>query len=93
ARSCFNKLIAYGEKHLFDNCKIDYFAVSLPDLAIWEDDLNVRNQIHCNYVIGLGYLGLNNQEKALIFLTKAIQSDRSHQGAQIHLNLISEVNV
>ncbi|KAA6317404.1 hypothetical protein EZS27_032434, partial [termite gut metagenome] len=41
AKSCFNKLIAHGEKHLFDTCKIDYFAVSLPDLAIWEDDLDI----------------------------------------------------
>ena len=32
ARSCFNKLIKHGEKHLFDHCRIDYFAVSLP---IW----------------------------------------------------------
>lgn len=88
ARSCFNKLIAYGEKHLFDTCKIDYFAVSLPDLAIWEDDLNVRNQIHCNYVMGLGYLGLNNAKKANVYLGKALELDINHQGAQIHLKMI-----
>jgi tetratricopeptide (TPR) repeat protein len=88
ARSCFNKLIAYGEKHLFDTCKIDYFAVSLPDLAIWEDDLNVRNQIHCNYVMGLGYLGLNNKEKAQEYLSKINKLDINHQGAQVHLEMI-----
>jgi tetratricopeptide (TPR) repeat protein len=82
ACNCFNKLIAYGEKHLFDTCKIDYFAVSLPDLAIWDDDLNARNQIHCNYVMGLGYLGLGNQEKAREFLGKVLQMDINHQGAQ-----------
>jgi tetratricopeptide (TPR) repeat protein len=85
ANSCFNKLIDYGEKHLFDACKIDYFAVSLPDLAIWDDDLNVRNQIHCNYVMGLGYLGLNSREKANGFLGKVREMDVNHQGAQIHL--------
>src|SRR5690606_13236750 len=36
AKSRFNKLIAHGKKHLFDTCRIDYFAVSLPDLAIWK---------------------------------------------------------
>jgi tetratricopeptide (TPR) repeat protein len=86
ALSRFNRLIAHGEKHLFDTCKIDYFAVSLPDLAIWDDDLNIRNQIHCNYVLGLGYLGLGNKEKALEFLQRVLYLDRYHQGAQIHLN-------
>ena len=89
ARSCFNRLIAHGEKHLFDNCKIDYFAVSLPDLAIWDDNLNVRNQIHCYYVMGLGYLGLRQGEKAKEFLSKVRTMDINHQGAQIHLNIVS----
>ncbi|MDR2473672.1 MAG: DUF5107 domain-containing protein [Tannerella sp.] len=57
---CFKRLIAHGKKHLNDKCRIDYFAVSLPDLAIWDEDLNVRNQIHCHYVMDLGYLGLKN---------------------------------
>jgi len=63
ARICFNNLITHGEKHLNDDCRIDYFAVSLPDLAIWDDDLNHRNQIHCNYVMKLGHLGLGDTEK------------------------------
>lgn len=87
ARSCFNKLIKHGEKHLFDNCKIDYFAVSLPDLAIWEDDLNKRNRIHCNYVMGLGYLGLNEPSKAAHFLDAVMELDINHQGGQIHRNM------
>jgi tetratricopeptide (TPR) repeat protein len=86
ARGCFNKLIAYGEKHLFDTCRIDYFAVSLPDLAIWDDDLSVRNQIHCYYMMGLGYLGLGDKEKARAFLSKVSALDVNHLGAQIHLS-------
>ncbi|MDR2085803.1 MAG: hypothetical protein LBP72_01375, partial [Dysgonamonadaceae bacterium] len=54
------------------------------DLAIWDDDLNVRNQIHCNYLMGLGYIGLNDREKARTFLLNALQLDVNHQGAQIH---------
>ena len=59
-------MIKHGEKHLFDHCRIDYFAVSLPDLAI-EDDLDKRNRIHCNYVMGLGCLGLREMGKAIDF--------------------------
>jgi tetratricopeptide (TPR) repeat protein len=83
ARSRFNKLIDHGKKHLFDDCRIDYFAVSLPDLAIWDDDLNLRNRVHCNYVIGLGLLGLGNRAEARQFLSKALELDVNHQGAQI----------
>jgi len=85
ARSCFNRLIAHGEKHIFDKCAIDYFAVSLPDLAIWEDDLDLRNRIHCNYVIALGNLGLNNAEKAKERLKNVLNLDINHQEAEILL--------
>lgn len=88
AHSKFNKLIDHGEKHLFDNCHIDYFAVSLPDLAIWEDDLNIRNQIHCYYVMGLGNLGLGNTDKAKIFLSKVLELDINHLDSQLILNNI-----
>lgn len=86
AHSRHNKLIDHGKKHLFDNCRIDYFAVSLPDLAIWEDDLNVRNQIHCYYVMGLGYLGLGNLDKAKEYLGKVRELDINHLDSQLILN-------
>ena len=81
--TCFNKLINHGEQHLFDHVKIDYFAVSLPDLLIWEDDLNLRNQIHCNLVMGLGYLGLNDRKTAERFLGKVRELDINHQGLNV----------
>ncbi len=89
AKKRFNKLIAYGEEHIFDECRMDYFAVSLPDLAIWEDDLNVRNKIHCYYLMGLGYLGLGNSTKAKEFFSKTIQLDVNHIDCHLFLNEIS----
>lgn len=82
ARSRFNRLIKHGEKHLFDKVKIDYFAVSLPDLLIWDDDLNVRNQIHCNLVMGMGYLGLGDKEQARKFLSEVARLDINHQAGK-----------
>lgn len=35
--------------------------------------------------MGLGYLGLNNQEKAKTFLARVQKADINHQGAQVHL--------
>ncbi len=88
ARSRFNNLISYGEKHLYDVFKMDYFAVSLPDLQIWEDDMNKKNRIHCNYLMALGYLGLGNEEKAMRYFNAAAEMDNNHQGVQIHQKMI-----
>ena len=62
--------------------KIDYFAVSLPDLLIWDDDLNVRNLLHCNLVMGMGYLGLGDKEQARKFLSEVVRLDINHQAGK-----------
>ena len=84
AESRFSRLISYGAEHLNDAVQMDYFAVSLPDLLIWEDDLTYRNHIHCLYLQGLGFLGQGKIQQALLFLTKASAMDINHQGVQIH---------
>jgi len=82
AESLFRKLIGYGKAHLHDQCRIDYFAVSLPELAIWDEDLNKRNVIHCHYMMGLGYLGMNEKALAETHLKEVLEMDVNHQGAQ-----------
>ena len=84
AKGKFNKLIDYGEKHMFDEVKIDYFAVSLPDFLIFEDDLNKRNKMHCHYLIGLGKLGMGNKTEAEEAFKEAAKLDVNHQGVRIH---------
>ncbi len=78
AKSHFHKLIDYGEKHIFDNPKIEYFAVSLPDFLIYEDDLKKRNSAHCHYLMGLGNLGLENYQKAAEEFERALEFDYAH---------------
>ncbi|MEI8085470.1 MAG: DUF5107 domain-containing protein [Paludibacter sp.] len=80
----FDKLIDFGENHFDEQIKLDYFAVSLPDLLIWDDDLTFRNKIHCHYMLGLGYLGIGNSERATFHLQIAASMDVNHQGVQVH---------
>ncbi len=87
ALSIFNKMKNHGEEHLFETVKIDYFAVSLPDLAIFDEDFNQRNIIHCNYIMGLSYYGLGDLEKAKHFLSKVLELDKNHPGALLHLKM------
>ena len=69
---------------------MDYFAVSLPDLQIWEDDMDKRNRVHCHYLMGLGHLGLGDKEKARQYFDRAANLDRNHQGVQIHARMLEE---
>ena len=87
----FNKLIDYGKEHITDRFKMDYFAVSLPDLLIWEDDLDLRNRIHCQYLIGLGELGLGNIDSALQKFDEVLNRDRYHTGAILHKSLAKQI--
>ena len=72
------KLINYGQQHLFDQVRMDYFAVSLPDLLIWDGDLQAKNTIHCNLMMALGHYGLGNREKGARFLEVVEQMDVNH---------------
>lgn len=91
AEKRFRNLLEYGKVHLDDDVKLDYFAISLPDLLIWEEDLNVRNNIHCHYLIGLGELGLQNKEGARTAFEKVLAMDLYHLPAQLHLKMITEM--
>ncbi len=58
ARQRFETLVNFGAQHLNDPFKLDYFAVSMPDLQIWNDDLTKRNRQNCMRLIELGREGL-----------------------------------
>lgn len=87
ANARFNQLVQYGQQHENDAIKIDFFAVSLPDLMTFDDDLNIRNKVHCNYLMGLGYKGLGNASLAQYHLQKVLDMDPYHTGASLHLDL------
>jgi len=88
ANTRFDNLLNYGKAHMNDDVKLDYFAISLPDLLIWEENLNVINKIHCNYMIGLGQLGKRNDAKATDALMNVIDTNLSHIPAHIHQALM-----
>ncbi len=90
ASSRFYKLISYGEKHYYDRVKIDYFAVSLPDLQLFDEDLSLRSRAHCEYLIALGSFGLGDRERAKKCLDAALAIDHCHQGAILHQHLLEE---
>ncbi len=82
----FHDLIHFGKENANKDYRIDYFAVSLPGMSVFEPDFTVSNKAFCYYLIGLGYLGLGreNIEKAIFYFDKTLELDSNHQGAIIH---------
>ena len=58
ARKSFHQLIIFGEQHLFDRVGYDYFAVSMPELEVYQDDIQKRSDAYCRRLMALGHQGL-----------------------------------
>lgn len=93
ARRRFESLIEYGDAHIGDDVRIDYFAVSLPDFLVFEEDLRKRNIVHCHLVMGLGHLGMGRGDQAREHLTEALRRDPSDLPALRHLELARQEGI
>ena len=88
AHGRFYRLTNYGKQHIFEHQVMDYFAVSLPDLLIWEDSLDTKNLIHCKYMLALGYYGMGEREKSERYLQEVEALDCNHLGILQFRNFI-----
>ncbi|MBQ8987831.1 MAG: DUF5107 domain-containing protein, partial [Lachnospiraceae bacterium] len=84
ANARFYKLVDYGEQHIRDIFKMDYFAVSMPDMSVFDADMTQKNVNHCYYLMGLGKLGLGLKEEAAAYFDKVLAADPNHQNAAIY---------
>jgi len=90
ARERYAVLLDYAERHRGAEMAIDFFAVSLPDFLLFDDDPVRRNTIFCSYLEGMGTLGLSlltqdhdrDLQRARDLLKRVLQEDPSHGGAQ-----------
>jgi tetratricopeptide (TPR) repeat protein len=88
AHAIFQKLIDYGKAHLNDAVTIDYFAISLPNFLVFDEDLDQQNKIHCQYMIALGFMGLGVEEVAQTHFEAVLEMNANHVGAVIHKGLV-----
>jgi tetratricopeptide (TPR) repeat protein len=84
-----NELLEFASRQIHATPTIDYFATSLPNFLLFDDDLKKRNQIHCGYLAGLAKLGLGRTEEAVADLREVLALDINHQSALAELeNLV-----
>jgi hypothetical protein len=58
-------------------------------MLVFDQDINRRNRIHCTYLIGLGHMGLGNEDEARRYLGEVLRMDMNHQGAAVYLEMTS----
>jgi tetratricopeptide (TPR) repeat protein len=78
AREVVQELARFAEEKMATVPKIDYFATSLPNLLLFDDDLERRNRIESTVLAALASDGLGKSEKAVELLEQVIAEDPNH---------------
>jgi tetratricopeptide (TPR) repeat protein len=84
-----NELRAFAAHQMQAEVKIDYFATSLPNLLLFEDHLQKRNQVECLFLMALVELGERNFERASNLLKQVLALDGNHLAAQEELRALT----
>jgi tetratricopeptide (TPR) repeat protein len=88
ATQLLEELLAAAQSQRQQHVTIDYFATSLPNFLLFEDDLLKRKEIDCCYLIGLAQLGLGRNAEAEASFRQTLESDVNHLGAQLYLQTL-----
>lgn len=81
ARALFADLKAFAEAGLGETAKIDYFATSLPNLLVFEEDLQARRDAGNHLLQALALHGLGETRAARNALDRTLAFTRSDQRA------------
>ncbi len=87
AAAVFAGLRRYAQDHRDDKVRTEYFAVSLPDLAIFDENLTLRNRAHCLLIEALGAIGLGDHVAAAQAKAELLALCPESQSVQVHLSL------
>jgi len=88
ARATFRGLISEGRAKRRSKASLDYFAISLPDMLLFDDDIERRKEVEGRILVALGWLGLGRRASAARELRAVLDLDPSHSSAR---SLLSEL--
>jgi len=87
-RAVLSSLAEFATKKMEVEPKIDYFATSLPNLLLFDDDLGKRNRIESLLLSALASHGLGDIKSAIYQLEQVVSSDPNHLDAPEFLRWI-----
>lgn len=85
AAKVLKEMRAFATRQIQAEAKVDYFATSLPNFLLFEDDLQKRNRIECVFLTALAELGERNIERASELLKEVLSLDGNYLAAQEEL--------
>ena len=81
ARAILDSLADFARTQSNIEPKIDYFATSLPNFLLFDDDLGKRNRIECAFLNALAQFGLGETASAQKQLEQVLAEDPNHLAA------------
>jgi tetratricopeptide (TPR) repeat protein len=93
ANEIFMRFQNFAKSKINEKVLIDYFAVSLPDMLVFDIDINIRNHIHCKYLMGLASLGLGDFNAAKQYFNEILDLDINHQGAIRFIRMFTFISI
>lgn len=81
AAETLRALLSYAEGFAKRETKVDYFATSLPDMLLFEDDLEKRKTVTALFLQAQAWLGLGEVDKSRAIMTQVLELDRNHPHA------------
>ncbi|MDR3752024.1 MAG: DUF5107 domain-containing protein [Terracidiphilus sp.] len=78
ARAVFSSLSEYAQRLAVTEPSIDYFAASLPNMLLFDDDLAKRNRIESLLLSALASHGLGDTQTAILQLRQLLAEDPNH---------------
>jgi hypothetical protein len=72
SKALFHGLLFFAERHIGQEAGIDYFATSLPNLLVFEEDLQRRRDAEYSLLAALAHHGLGDQSAAAAALQRVL---------------------
>jgi len=92
ATALFTRIYNYSFELQNTQCKIDYFATSLPAMLLFNEDLVQRNRIDALFLRAQALAGMKRTEEAQELLHETLMIDDSHAGASDLLQQLNGIN-
>ena len=74
-RATLEEVARFAQEKAKETPRIDYFATSLPNLLLFDDDLKKRGRVEATALMGLAAHGLGEHAKAVALLRQATDED------------------
>lgn len=82
AQALFRDLLAFAEQGIGKEARIDYFATSLPNLLVFDEDLQQRRDAEHHLLAALAHYGLGYVSTAALALQQVLAFNRADPNAR-----------